>query len=112
MSCRIIPAPRFQRDVKFLKNKYRNIISDLDEFNTILSDNPFYGEAIPGLEGKVFKARLASSDMKSGKSKGYRIIYSFLERENTIYLLTMYAKAYKENIYVAEIKEMISKCEL
>jgi mRNA-degrading endonuclease RelE of RelBE toxin-antitoxin system len=112
MSCKIIPTPSFQKDVKYLKKKYRHIVSDLNEFNAILSDNPLYGEEISGLEGKVLKARLASSDMKNGKSKGYCIIYSFLERENTIYLLTMYAKAYKENIYVAEIKEMISKCEL
>ena len=109
MSCKIIPAPRFQGDVKFLKKKYQNIISDLDEFNTILSDNPFYGEAIPGLEGKVFKTRLASSDMKSGKSKGYRIIYYAPVNENTIYLLTIYAKAYKENISEGEIKEIILK---
>ncbi len=109
MSCKIIPTPGFQRDVKYLKKKYRHIVSDLNEFNIILGDNPFYGEEVPGLEGKILKARLASSDMKSGKSKGYRIIYYFLEQENTIYLLTMYAKAYKENISVAEIKDIISK---
>lgn len=109
MSCKIIPTPNFQRDVKYLKKKYRHIISDLNEFNTILGDNPLYGEEIPGLEGKVLKARLASSDMKSGKSKGYRIIYYFMEQESTIYLLTIYAKAYIENISVAGIKDIISK---
>lgn len=59
MSYRIVPTPRFQKDVKYLKKKYRHIASDLEEFNNILSANPFYGEEIPGLEGKVLKARLA-----------------------------------------------------
>jgi len=48
MSCKIIPTPNFQRDVKHLKKKYRHIISDINEFNTILGDNPLYGEEIPG----------------------------------------------------------------
>jgi mRNA-degrading endonuclease RelE of RelBE toxin-antitoxin system len=109
VSYRITPTSGFQRDVKYLKKKYRHIVSDLEEFSNILSVNPFFGEEIPGLEGKVFKARLASSDMKSGKSKSYRVIYYFLEKENTIYLLTIYAKAYKENISVTEIKEIISR---
>ena len=60
MSYRIIPTPRFQKDVKYLKKKYRHIASDLEEFNNILSATPFNGEEIPGLEGKVLKARLAS----------------------------------------------------
>ena len=109
MKYRIIPAPLFQKDVKSLKKKYRNITSDLEELNNVLADNPFYGNPIQGLERKVLKARLASSDMKKGKSKGYRVIYFVSEKENTIYLLTIYAKAYKEDISVAEIKEMISK---
>jgi hypothetical protein len=64
------------------------------------------------LEGKVLKARLASSDMRKGKGKGYRVIYYLSQKENIIYLLTIYAKAYKENISVAEIKEIISRYEL
>jgi mRNA-degrading endonuclease RelE of RelBE toxin-antitoxin system len=106
---RIIPTPRFQKDVKYLKKKYRHIASDLEEFNNILGANPFYGEEITGLEGKVLKARLASSDMRKGKGKGYRVIYYLSQEENIIYLLTIYAKAYKENISVAEIKEIISR---
>ncbi len=108
MSYKIIPAPQFQKDVKFLKKKYRHLVSDLEKFNDILSVNPSYGDRIQGLEGKVFKARLVSSDMKKGKSKGYRVIY-YLQEVNTIYLLTIYAKVYRENISIAEIKAIISK---
>jgi mRNA-degrading endonuclease RelE of RelBE toxin-antitoxin system len=108
VSYKIIPTPQFQKDVKSLKKKYRHIVSDLEKFNDILSTDPFYADRIQGLEGRVFKARLASSDMKKGKSKGYRIIYC-LQEGNTIYLLTIYAKAYRENISIAELKEIISK---
>jgi mRNA-degrading endonuclease RelE of RelBE toxin-antitoxin system len=47
--------------------------------------------------------------MRKGKGKGYRVIYYPSQKENIIYLLTIYAKAYKENISVAEIKEIISR---
>jgi len=109
---RIIPTPRFQKDVKNLKKKYRHIASDLEEFNNVLDAKPFYGEEIPGLEGKVLKARLASSDMRKGKGKGYRVIYHLSQKEKIIYLLTIYAKAYKENISIAEIKKIILKYRL
>jgi len=109
---KIIPTPIFQKDVKQLKKKYRRIASDLEKFSSLLIDNPAYGDAIPGLEGKVFKARLASSDMAKGKSGGYRIIYYVRDIDNTIYLLTIYAKAYKEDINPAEIKELLKKLGL
>ena len=108
MSYKIIPTPQFQKDVKSLKKKYRHIVSDLEKFNDSLNENPSCADRIQGLEGKVFKARLVSFDMKKGKSKGYRVIYC-LHEESTVYLLTIYAKAYRENISVAEIKEIISK---
>lgn len=112
MNYRIIPTPQFQRKVKYLKKKYRHIASDLEDLNKLLAEGPFCGESIEGLEGKVFKIRLACSDMKKGKSKGYRVIYYYPEEGQTIYLLTIYAKAYKENISVAEIKRLISAYDL
>lgn len=112
MSYNIIPTPTFQRDVKNLKKKHRHIASDLEKFSNTLTDNPFYGEAIKGLEGSVFKARLASSDMSKGKSGGFRVIYYLMESDKTIYLLTIYAKAYKEDIDHVEIKSILRKIGL
>ena len=112
MSYKIIPTPVFQRDVKYLKKKYRHIGSDLEKINSLLIDNAAYGDAIGGLEGKVFKARLASSDMSRGKSGGFRIIYYLRNSDNTIYLLTIYAKTYKEDIDPLEIKTLLKKNDL
>ncbi|MBI4686202.1 MAG: hypothetical protein HY756_00170 [Nitrospirae bacterium] len=69
MNYKIIPTHQFQKDVKSLKKKYRHLVSDLEKFNDLLSANPFYADRIQGLEDKVFKARLASSDMKKAKVK-------------------------------------------
>jgi len=112
VSYRIIPTPVFQRDVKYLKKKYRHIGLDLEKLNSLLSDNPAYGDAIAGLEGRVFKARLASSDMGKGKSGGFRVIYFLKSSDDTIYLLTIYAKAYKEDIDPVEIKAILKKIGL
>ena len=70
------------------------------------------GDPIPGLLDKVYKARCASSDMKRGKSGGYRVIYHLEEQGNKIYLLTIYSKAERENIPVNEILQILKEMGL
>ena len=112
MNYSIVPTPSFQRDTKNLKKKYRHIGSDLEKLVDLLADNPVCGDAIPGLEGKIFKVRLASSDMGKGKSGGFRIIYFISNPDSTIYLLSIYAKAYKENVDASEIKMLMKQIGL
>ena len=50
--------------------------------------------------------------MGKGKSGGFRIIYYLRSSDNTIYLLTIYAKAYKEDIDPVEIKALLKKIGL
>ena len=90
MSYEIIPLPEFERQVKRLRKKYRNIKSDLIVLQQVLQSNPQSGDPIPGLRGKVYKLRLASSDLTRGKSGGYRVIYYFIHSDSHIYLLTIY----------------------
>ena len=108
----IIPTPTFQKDVKNLLKKYRHIAADLEELHTILSENPFAGDAIKGLEKTIFKIRLASSDQGKGKSGGYRIIYYLATQDKTVYLLTIYAKAYKQSVSTSEIRALLKTCGL
>ncbi|MCE5311935.1 MAG: type II toxin-antitoxin system RelE/ParE family toxin [Nitrospiraceae bacterium] len=112
MNYRIIPTPSFQRDAKNLKKKYRHIGLDLEKLSALLTDNPVCGDAIPGLEGKIFKVRLASSDTGRGKSSGFRVIYYISNPDTAIYLLSIYAKAYKENIDSSEIKMLMKQIGL
>ena len=50
--------------------------------------------------------------MSRGKSGGFRIIYYLRNSDNTIYLLTIYAKTYKEDIAPLEIKILLKKNDL
>lgn len=74
-----------------------------------LENGEISGDAIPGLNDKVFKIRCASSDMKCGKSGGYRIIYYLVAQDHTIYLLTIYSKAEIENIPPNTILEILNE---
>jgi mRNA-degrading endonuclease RelE of RelBE toxin-antitoxin system len=109
MSYEIIPLPEFERQVKRLRKKYRHIKKDLLDLEKVLLANPRAGDSIPGLRGKVYKLRLASSDLERGKSGGFRVIYCFIQPDNNIYLLTIYPKSETENIRVAEIVKLLKQ---
>jgi len=104
MSYKIISTPFFERKVKKLKKKYRNIKKDLYELVNILSINPKAGI---NLFDEIYKIRLQNSDI-GGKRGGYRVIYYFMKNEE-IYLLTIYSKKEKENISKNEILYILSQ---
>jgi mRNA-degrading endonuclease RelE of RelBE toxin-antitoxin system len=109
---RIIITEPFGRKLKKLKKKYPNIKNDLSGLLSDMEDGSIPGDPIPGLSSKVFKARAASSDMKKGKSGGYRII-CYVDNENReIYLLTIYAKTKNENIPVKDIQAILRELDL
>ena len=97
----------FQKRVKRLKKRYPHIAEDLAGLQAILSKNPEEGDAIPGLYNRVRKVRMASTDMKKGKSGGFRVIYYYLDIEMGLYLLDVYGKGEQENIKVSEIKRVL-----
>ena len=109
MNYEIIPLPEFERQVKRLRRKYRHIKDDLRNLQNVLLANPQAGDAIPGLHNKVYKIRLASSDLERGKSGGFRVIYYFIHTNRNIYLLTIYPKSVKENIHVKEIMRLLKQ---
>ena len=109
---KIIFTEPFGRKLKKLKKKYPNIKNDLNELLSDLEIGSVSGVPIPGLFNKVFKIRAASSDMKRGKSGGYRLIF-YTEDENCeIYLLTIYAKTKSENIPIQDIQTVLKKLDL
>ncbi|MDI6793194.1 MAG: type II toxin-antitoxin system RelE/ParE family toxin [bacterium] len=105
MSCKIWPVPLFENEIKRLARKYRQIYRDYEELLDMLENNPLAGEAL----GKnLYKVRVPSSDMKRGKRGGFRVIYYLLGAKDTIYLLTIYAKAKQEGIKNAKIKKILA----
>ena len=105
MNYKIIVTPFFEKKVKKLKKKYRNIKNDLQDLVKILDANPQAGIS---LFENIFKIRLRNSDISS-KRGGYRVIYYYLDENNEIYLLTIYSKKEQENISKKEILEILKQ---
>ena len=112
MKYEIIFTNSFKRQLKKLKKKYPHIKDDLNPLLISIEEAELIGDPIPGLLNKVYKARCASSDMKRGKSGGYRVIYYLEDQEGKIYLLTIYSKAERENIPVDEILQILKELEI
>jgi len=91
-----LPTPTFERQIKHLLKKYPHLVEDLDNFKEDFLKGKTRANAIPGCSGKIYKARIKSTDIAKGKRSGYRLIY-YLE-ENTVILLTMYVKPEKKDI--------------
>ncbi|MEG4075137.1 type II toxin-antitoxin system RelE/ParE family toxin [Microcoleus sp. Pol14C2] len=69
-------TPRFQRDLRTLAKRYRNIRNDIQPVIEQLQAGELPGDRIPGMEYEIFKVRIKNSDIQKGKSAGYRAIYS------------------------------------
>ena len=107
---------KFESDVVFYlkKKKYTHIIDDINTVKIELEQGNFLGDEIPNLKlesgGHTYKVRAANTDMKVGKSNGYRIIYYVIMDDKVVYLLTIYSKKDDEKFLSnKEIVELIAK---
>ncbi len=112
MTFEVVFTDPFTRKLKKLKKKYPHIKNDLEPLLEEMENGRVPGDPIPELFQKVYKVRCASSDMKRGKSGGYRIIYYLEVEDGNIYLLTIYAKAKQESISVGLILEILKELDL
>ena len=106
MKYKIIPTPKFKKEVKRLAKKYPSLKSDLYLFEKELSDNPRLGT---GLGNNAFKIRLAIKSKRKGKSGGARIITYLIDKDFEIYLLTIYDKSEIEIIQDSVLKNLIAE---
>jgi len=109
MSLKIISLTSFSKDVKKLYKKYRQIANDLKALKTELNKNPKTG--VP-LGSNCFKIRVPNSSIPTGKSGGFRVIYYFIDKEGTIYLMAMYSKSELETISDEKIIEILKENDL
>jgi mRNA-degrading endonuclease RelE of RelBE toxin-antitoxin system len=98
----------FKRRFKDLSKRYRKIQADIQPIVDNLQSGKIVGNQINGTDFTVFKVRARNSDIPTGKSGGYRVIYQLVSPE-CIYLLLIYAKSDREDITVAEIEEAIEQ---
>jgi len=85
----------FDKDVKRLFKKYKQLPNDLKVLNKELLENPKSGIE---LGNRCYKIRLANSSIPTGKSGGFRIIYYHIDTNENLYLMSMYSKNELENI--------------
>ncbi|NER98989.1 MAG: type II toxin-antitoxin system RelE/ParE family toxin [Symploca sp. SIO1B1] len=97
----------FQRKLRTLAKKYRQIKVDLQPILEQLQIGSFLGDQIPGIGSTVIKVRIKNSDSQRGKSGGYRLIY-WVSSPELIVLLDIYSKSDQEDIEVAEIRQIIN----
>ena len=98
----------FVRRLKPLNKRYRKIQSDIQPMIEQLQNGNLIGDQISGLDFTIFKVRAKNSDIPTGKSGGYRLIYQVVSPE-LILLLLIYAKSDQSDVSVEEIEDAISK---
>ena len=77
---------------------------EYSQFQQFLMQNPEAGELVPG-SGGVRKVRWARPGM--GKRGGLRIIYFVRYQPNEFWMLTLYAKAKREDVPAHILKQLL-----
>ena len=102
-------TPEFKRNLKKLAKRYRNIRLDIQSIIEELQKGNFLGDRLSGYSDQfIYKVRVKNTNIKKGKSAGYRLIY-LLESETTILLLTIYSKSDQEDITVNEVQAIVDE---
>ncbi len=108
-STQVFIAAEFKRNTRALEKRYRTIKSDLQPLIQQLQNGELPGDRIAGYADYiVYKVRLKNSDIRKGKSGGYRIIYQSL-RPTAVVLLRLYAKSDQDDVTTDEIRAIIQK---
>lgn len=106
---RIIPSPKFEREIKRLAKKHRSVSYDFRLLLESLQVNPTMGEPL----GKdCYKVRMAISSKNKGKSGGARLITCVKIVNDTIYLLSIYDKSEQDTIHDDEIDAVLQSLGL
>lgn len=104
MSYNIIAIPKFKKELKKLAKKYPSLKNEFSDLIESLENEPEQGTAL----GKnCYKIRLAIASKGKGKSGGARVFTNIVIANTTVYLLTIYDKADKENLTNKELEELL-----
>ncbi len=96
----------FKQNVKRLNRRYRFIKDDLQELLEQLKQGSTPGDKIQGIGYTVYKVRVKNTDIKKGKSGGYRVIY-YVRSDSGITLLAMYSKSDQANISTDTLRRIL-----
>lgn len=109
MSYKPVVLPEFARQLKRLNKKHKSLKADFAMLLASLGEQPTQGEPL----GKdCYKVRMAISSKQKGKSGGSRIITCVKVTRETVYLLTVYDKSEREDLFPNELDELLSSAGL
>jgi mRNA-degrading endonuclease RelE of RelBE toxin-antitoxin system len=104
MSYNILLIPPFDRQLKRLCKKYPSLKKEYFDLIESLEQNPEQGTQ---LGNNCFKIRIAIASKGKGKSGGARVITNIVVAHQTVYLLSIYDKADKDNLTDKELLELL-----
>jgi len=105
MSYKVQTISVFEKQSKRLIKKYASLKNQLLDLVQTLKENPLQGTAI----GKsCYKIRVPIASKGKGKSGGARVVTNFVVSDQTVYLLSIYDKADKENLTDKELEELLT----
>jgi mRNA-degrading endonuclease RelE of RelBE toxin-antitoxin system len=105
MNYKVQTLPEFDRQYKRLKKKYPSFASDFLELLEKIKADPMSGT---DLGKNCFKFRLGIRSKNKGKSGGARLISHVVVKDETVFFLTIYDKAEKDNLTDRELKELLA----
>jgi mRNA-degrading endonuclease RelE of RelBE toxin-antitoxin system len=108
MSSEIRFTEHFRKEYKKLAKKYVSLKDDVLSLVETLKEDPATGV---NLGNNIYKIRMAISSKRKGKSGGARIITYFVDKDNIVYLLSIYDKSEETNISDNEIKKILAEVE-
>jgi mRNA-degrading endonuclease RelE of RelBE toxin-antitoxin system len=109
-SIKVDATVKFQKKIKSLEKKYRNIKDDVRPIVESLAVGELPGDRIADLNLEIYKVRVKNSNNHKGKSGGDRL---FLHSKliDRVILVTIYTKSEQSDIDKNEIEEIIAEFE-
>ncbi len=106
MSYNVKTIAVFEKQAKRLIKKYSSLKPELRQLINELKENPRMGTSI----GKnCFKIRFSIASKGKGKSGGGRVITHFVVADSTVYMLSIYDKAEKDNLPDKELEALLEQ---
>lgn len=105
----LLYSDEFKARLRSLAKRYRKIQVDLQPLLDDLKAGIFEGDRLSGTgENPVFKIRLKNSDIRKGKSAGYRVIYE-VRGSVCVLLIVIYSKSDQNTIVADKIRGIIDE---
>lgn len=105
MSYKVQSIAVFEKQAKRLIKKYASLKNELLELVQSLKENPLQGTPIGQ---SCYKIRVPIASKGKGKRGGARVVTNFVVTDETVYLLSIYDKADKENLTNKELEELLT----